>query len=136
MRVRLFWARGLFAALFVMVTYLTLTPDPDKTRSGFALARWVASLVLGNPDLADKVAHFLAYSALGAAAYGAQINPWRKPWAAPLALAVYGVLLEGLQGLGGVRTPELADAIANSLGALTGFAGAVILARFLKTRAI
>ena len=36
-------------------------------------------------------------------------------------LALYGVALEGLQGLGGVRDPELADALANGLGALAGY---------------
>ncbi len=125
---RVFWARGLFIALFAAVTYLTLTPDPDDAEKGFAAARFVAAFLFGDPQLADKVAHFIAYAALGAAAFWAQITVYaRKRWA-PVLLAAYGVVLEGVQGLGGVRTPELADAIANGLGAFAGFGGAMILA--------
>jgi len=122
------WARGLFIALLVIVTFLTLTPDPDDTEKGFAAARFVAAFLFGDPQLADKVAHFAAYAALGAAAFWAQIAVFaRKRWA-PVLLAAYGVALEGVQGLGGVRTPELTDAIANGLGALAGFGAAVVLA--------
>ncbi len=46
-------------------------------------------------------------------------------------LGVYGAFLEGVQGLGSVRSPELADALANAFGALAGFAGAVILAMII-----
>ena len=129
------WARGLFAALLVAVTYLTLTPNPEETETGFAVARWLAVFVLGDAGLADKVAHFMAYGALGAAAFWAQIDFFRKPWAPPLALAAYGAALEGAQGLGGVRSPEVADAIANSLGVVTAYAGAMLLARVLKENA-
>ncbi len=130
----LFWARGLFAALFILVTYLTLTPNPEDTDAGFALARWVAVFVLGDSGLADKVAHFMAYGALGAAAFLARFDLFRTRWALPLALAGYGAALEGMQGLGGVRSPELADAVANFLGVVTAYAGATLLAKFTKEK--
>lgn len=129
---RLLLARGFFAALFLTVTYLTLTPNPEDTETGFAVARWVAVFVLGDAGLADKVAHFMAYGALGAAAFWAQIDLFGRRWTLPLALAVYGAALEGVQGFGGVRSPELADAFANFLGVVAGYAGAMILARAVR----
>jgi len=129
-----FWARMLFAVLFFIVTFLTLTPNPEDADAGFAVTRWIASLILGNPELADKVAHFLAYGALGASAHWAQIFVFGRRWSAPVMLAVYGVLLEGLQGIGGVRAPELADAAANSLGAIAGFGGALVLSNYVQQR--
>lgn len=131
----LFWTRSLFAALFLIVTFLTLTPNPEDTQSGFALARWIARLLFGDTALTDKVAHFLAYGALGATAFWARLDLLQKLWATPLALAVYGAALEGVQGIGGVRSPELADAAANALGAVAGFAGALLLAKIVKARA-
>jgi hypothetical protein len=133
----LFWPRVVFGLLFVLVTFLTLTPNPDDTEAGFAVTRWIAELVFGNPALADKVAHFAAYGALGAAAAWAQLTLLSKRRITALALALYGVLLEAVQGLGGVRTPEVADAIANGLGAVAGLGGAIILARIIrKLRAV
>ncbi|GJL91877.1 VanZ family protein [Hyphococcus sp.] len=128
----MFWPRVIFGLLFVLVTFLTLTPNPDDTKAGFAVTRWIAELVFGNPALADKVAHFAAYGVLGASAVWAELALLSKRRITALALGLYGVLLEGLQGLGGVRTPELADAVANGLGAVAGIGGAIVLARMLR----
>ncbi len=132
----LLWARGVFAALFLTVTFLTLTPNPEDAEAGFALARWIAAVILGDQGLTDKVAHFMAYGALGATAFWARINISDRQWTLPLALAIYGAVLEGMQGLGGVRSPEWADAAANALGALVGFGAALMLAKYLKARAV
>lgn len=129
------WSRGLFAMLLLVVTFLTLTPNPEETEGGFALARWVAAIVLGEPGLTDKVAHFMAYGALGAAAFWAQLRLFKTRWALPAMLAAYGAALEGLQGLGGVRSPELADAVANFLGVVAAYGGASLIAFFLTRRA-
>ena len=128
-------ARALFVALVSVVTWLTLTPSPENADSGFALARWAATLLFGDAGLTDKVAHFMAYSALGACAFWARLTLAGRLWTTPLALAAYGAALEGAQGLGGVRSPELADALANGLGAVAGFAGAMALALLAKARA-
>lgn len=131
---KLLGARGLFWALFAFVTYLTLTPNPDEAEKGFFAARFIADLFFHNPALADKIAHFGAYGLLGFIAVLAQIKFFgRKRWT-PIALAAYGAFLEGLQGLGGVRSPELADAAANSAGALAGFAGAFALATLFAAK--
>ncbi len=131
-RISYLWPRVLFALLFTLVTYLTLTPNPDDTKASFAVTRWIATTLFGDAKLADKVAHFLAYGALGAMAVWANLKLLSKRLGLALALAAYGVLLEWLQGLGGVRSPELADAVANGLGALSGVTGAVILANLAR----
>ena len=124
--------RALFFVLLALVTYLTLTPNPDDTKEGFAVARWVANLLFGDAALTDKVAHFLGYAALGASAYWAELKLVSRRWATGAALVFYGVALEGLQGLGGVRSPEIADAIANGIGAAAGIAGACVLVLIFK----
>jgi len=127
--------RGVFAMLFLIVSYLTVTPNPDDSGAGMALTRWLASLFLGNPGLSDKIAHFLAYGALGGSAALARLPWFKKIWAAPLGLAAYGVVLEGVQALGGVRSPEFADAIANALGAVVGFCAGYGLLRYARRTA-
>lgn len=124
-------ARGAFMMLLAVVTWLTLTPNPDDTKAGFAVTRWLAEIFLGNPGLSDKVAHFSAYGALGASAFGARLSPFGAQVWTPVILAAYGASLEILQGLGGVRSPEIADGIANMLGAVAGFGVALFVARLL-----
>lgn len=128
LRTPLFWSRALFVVLCVIVTFLTLTPNPDDVQAGFNITRWLSEMLLGDPQRADKIAHFMAYGALGASACWAQLRVGAQRWGVVAALAIYGAALEGLQGLGGVRMAELSDALANSFGAVAGFAGAVILA--------
>lgn len=124
MTFRLAW-RGVFSLLIVLVTYETLTPDIDKTKSGLAIARFIAEALFQNTRYADKVAHFLAYAALAGSATFAAIRIGGKRWAVILALAVYGVALEILQGVGGVRVGDLADAAANTSGAAFAFFAAL-----------
>lgn len=130
---RSFW-RGVFALLIVFVTWQTLTPDPEETESGMALARYLAELLFDNADYADKVGHFLAYSALGGAAGLGGLRLRGRRRFSVLGLTLYGMALEYLQGLGGVRDAELLDAFANASGALAGFAGAYVVEKF-QTRA-
>ena len=128
-------ARGLFLVLLSIVTWLTVTPNPDDTQTGFALMRWVSELLLGNAELNDKVAHFAAYGALGVSAFFANIRLLGRQIWTVIALAIYGAFLEVLQGLGGVRQPEIADAVANMLGAISGFGiGFLALRLFRKSR--
>jgi len=128
------WARVLFAALLVLVTYFTLVPDPSAASKGIAIARWIADVVLRGAVSHDKVEHFMAYTALGATAYLAQFRLFKSRYSAPIALALYGGLLEVLQGIGGVRDPELADGAANTLGAIAGFGGMFLLTSLFRTR--
>ena len=119
--------RGLFVALFILVTWLTLTPNTDDTRDSLAIARFIAELLFRNPSLSDKVAHFLAYASLGGSAAFAHFRLFDRRAPMIVALALYGAFLEFLQGLGGVRDAELADALANSMGALAAFPTAIAI---------
>ena len=112
------FARIGFGLLFVFITYLTLTPNPEDMDSGMAITRWISERLFGDPVLGDKVAHFAAYGALGAAAVFAHVRFFGSLAYTAIALAVYGAALEGLQGMSGLRSPELADATANALGVL------------------
>jgi len=126
------WAwRGVFALLISFVTWQTLTPDPDNTEPSIAIARFIAELLFHDARLGDKVAHFLAYSALGGAAAFAHIQIANRRWLTIAALAAYGAFLEYLQGLGGVRVPEVVDALANSSGAVAAFPAALLIERAL-----
>lgn len=122
----IFW-RVAFALLFLFVTWQTLTPDLDNTEPGIAIARFLATVLFHDERLGDKVAHFLAYAALSGAGAFAHLTIAGRRWLTIAALAFYGVILERLQGLGGVRMPELADAAANFSGALAGFPVAILI---------
>jgi VanZ family protein len=71
----------------------------------------------------DKIAHGLAYALMSALAVRALWRPGRPPWrvaAAVLGVIVFGALIEGWQALLGTRGCELADGIANAIGAAVG----------------
>lgn len=127
-------ARAQFVVLFLLITYLTVTPNPDDTKMGMALTRWLAALLFGDGAFGDKIAHFLAYAALGASAALAQVRLAGRALYAVAGLALYGAALEGVQGLMGVRFPELGDALANSLGAAVGFPAATLTMARLARR--
>jgi hypothetical protein len=124
------WWRIAFVALAVFVTWQTLTPDPEDTEGGMAFARWIAQMVFQSAAMGDKVAHFLAYGALGASAAFGQWRMLGKRAPIIAGIAVYGMALEGMQGLGGVRTPEISDAAANALGVVSAFAAAMLVEQF------
>lgn len=128
-------ARVFFAVLFVFVTYMTLTPNPDDTKTEIDIARWIAMMLFGDGSFADKVAHFVAYGSLGGAAALAQIRIAGRASLAIVALALYGALLEGMQGLGGVRTPDLFDGFANAAGAGVGYPVMAVLMSVIAARA-
>lgn len=128
----LFFARAIFALLLGAVTWLTLTPSPEDADAGLKIMRWIANVLLRDSALGDKVAHFTAYAALGASAFWARLGASYWP---PLVLAGYGAALEVVQGMGGVRSPELADGLANIAGAVAGYVAAVMVTRFLSKAA-
>jgi hypothetical protein len=75
------------------------------------------------PDLggSDKFGHFISYALLSA--YLSLLVEQRKSlWRVLSGLIAYGLLLEFMQSFTGYRSGDLADALANSLGAITGLA--------------
>ncbi len=120
-----------FVLLLGVVTVLSLASFPSGAAPGNALTRMIATLLLGDAAHADKVGHFMAYSALGAAAYFAAIA--RRPfWAAPALLALYGAGLEGVQYFLAGRTADIVDAAVNGVGAASGYAVAAGLGALIS----
>lgn len=72
----------------------------------------------------DKYLHFAAYLVLSLLWYFALKKRLRRRFfqlAVPIALIIYGIILEGLQsGLTTYRTGDLYDALANSAGVIVG----------------
>lgn len=69
----------------------------------------------------DKLVHLAGYAVL--MFWWAQLVLQRR-WQLALAVAAFGLAIEGLQGLTPDRQPDLADALANSLGVGLGWLAA------------
>ena len=84
------------------------------------LALGVVSLIPA-PDLGgnDKIGHFIAYAMLSAW-FSLLVEQRKSLWRILFGLIAYGLFLELLQGLTSYRSGDLADAVANSLGVITG----------------
>jgi VanZ family protein len=83
----------------------------------------VLSLIPVEVDLgkdSDKVAHFLAYGSLSLW-FGMIFSPRIAQLGIALAFCALGVGLEFLQGLTDYRTMDVADMIANAMGAALGW---------------
>ena len=81
------------------------------------------SLIPVEVDLAgggDKVAHIRAYGSLSLW-FGMILSGRGWQLGVALALAALGVVLEFLQGLTGYRSFEIADMVANTIGAMLGW---------------
>lgn len=127
-------ARALFIVILIVVTWLILTPDVRETEPGMDIARWIARTLFGDADLGDKVAHFLAFASLGAAAALGRLKIAQSGALMVAALAAYGGALEIGQMLGGVRDAELADALADAAGAGAGYPAIVFALGFAAAR--
>ncbi|MBI1393622.1 MAG: hypothetical protein GC152_12850 [Alphaproteobacteria bacterium] len=107
--------RALFVAALAFVTYGTLNPDPGDV-AGMSLADFIASRILGEPALADKVGHFMAYATLSGLMVMGRAAPAGSITLGATALAVYGFGLEGLQGFFPDRQSDWRDGLANAAG--------------------
>ncbi|NHK29269.1 hypothetical protein FF098_015225 [Parvularcula flava] len=109
-----------FAVLLLIVTILSLIPNPDGVPGGPAFSRWLSGVLFGTEDHADKVSHFVAYGALGGTAILAALKPFGRALLLPVLLIAYSGLMEILQGMGGVREADMADMLANAAGVTAG----------------
>jgi|GEM_PF-638139 len=95
--------QGIGWLMVAVVVWLSLTPEPPQPPTP-----WLAW---------DKAQHVLAYASLMYWFRQAFLPRWR--W--PMFLLFLGVGLEVLQGLGGARTFDPVDMVANSIGVCFGF---------------
>ncbi len=95
--------RGLAWTALVVVTWLSLTPEPPSVPTYIG---W------------DKGQHFAAYAVL---TYGFGMT-YRRVWRWALFLLGWGLLMEVIQGVGGLRTMDPFDMVANSIGVAGGLA--------------
>ncbi|PKO61091.1 MAG: VanZ family protein [Betaproteobacteria bacterium HGW-Betaproteobacteria-17] len=72
----------------------------------------------------DKIVHLAGYALL--MFWWAQLVT-RRRWRLAVAIMLFGVLIELLQGLTPDRLPDLLDALANSMGVLIGWLAARLL---------
>jgi VanZ family protein len=72
----------------------------------------------------DKIVHLTGYALL--TFWWAQLVT-RQRWKLAVAVMLFGVLIEGLQGFTPDRLPDLFDALANSGGVLLGWCAACLL---------
>ncbi|WOI54821.1 VanZ family protein [Parvularcula sp. LCG005] len=114
--------------ILVLVTIVSLTPDPEKIGKVMDWSAWIAALVLGDPMSGDKVSHFMAYGALGFFSTLGFTTAKRQAGLVFLALLGYGLLMEVCQGMfTSTRTSDALDFLANNLGALSGILGALVV---------
>jgi len=96
-------ARILFLLATLVVWVLSLLPAPD----------------LPNAGISDKLEHVIAYfvlATLGSLAFRGR----RNAFLLFVLLCVMGVAIELLQNFSPGRSPELADAVADGIGAAAG----------------
>jgi VanZ family protein len=97
---------------------------------GWIGVAFTLALSLGPPTLGegaseiDKLAHLLGYALL--MFWWAQLVV-HKRWKLAVAVVLFGVAIELLQGLTPERQPDPLDALANAAGALLGWLAARLL---------
>lgn len=78
-------------------------------------------------EVLATIGHALAYAALTALAVASQRAP--RVWLTLAVVVGYGILLEVLQGIVGLRSFQVSDIAANSLGAVIGMTAAMLIRR-------
>lgn len=103
---KLSWAAGT-----LLITILSLLPK---------------ALMIPEPPLSDKIAHFLAYGAVTFIGVRAASTA-RRRLQLGIAMLALGITLELVQQIVPGRAPEFYDAAANALGVFAG----IVLDRFI-----
>jgi len=103
---RLWWMAGWLGVVITLI--VSLMPPALDSSSGHA----------------DKIVHLLGYALL--TFWWAQLIT-RQRWKLAAAVVLFGIAIEGLQGLTPARQPDLLDALANSGGVLLGWLAARLL---------
>ena len=113
--------RRLFWVLLLLVSVLSLIPNPDDLPGGSLWAEFLAKIFFGSADHADKITHFIAYGVLAGGAGLGGLRLFSRRWLIIPGLILWSGALELLQGLTQSRDPDWLDMVANSAGVLAGF---------------
>lgn len=106
--------------LAVLVAIVSLVPNPEDMGPGLDWSAWIASLIWGDPTDGDKVAHFMAYTALGFFSGLGFVKNRSTLAPVQLGIILYGAGIEVAQTFTHQRTGDLLDLAANGLGATSG----------------
>jgi hypothetical protein len=116
---------------------LLFDPRAKRVCAGLWGAAWLgvaAALLLplgvSTPGRSDLVGHFLLFGAMAFGAVGFSRRPGQLAYLA-LATIAFGTALEFAQDLVPSRTFEAIDAVANAIGALAGYAAALLVLYFV-----
>jgi VanZ family protein len=82
------------------------------------------------PPGGDLVVHFVLFGTMAFAAVGFSRRPGQLAWLALVTISL-GIALEYAQGFVPTRYSEIADAVANGVGALVGYAIALLVLYFV-----
>lgn len=82
------------------------------------------------PGGSDLIGHFLLFATMASAAVAFSRRPGQLAWLAFATIAL-GTALEVTQGFVPYRSSEVADAVANGLGGLAGYAVALLVLHFV-----
>ena len=119
--------RVLFIIALVMVTILSLIPNPDDIPGGMDFTRWLARMLFGDAEHSDKVAHFIAYGTLGGGIILGTVRLLGSFLGSAFAIIIWSGVLEILQGIISSRSTDLLDMVANSSGVIVGFIAGMML---------
>ena len=130
------WVRLVARGGYVIVVLLaTLTHFHFDPTPAMVAARWRRALVFvtSGSDVIDAARNVLLFAGFGAVwlVTSPRSHPWRRVAWITLAGCALSACVETAQLFSGTRTSSVNDVTTNTLGALLGAAGVVIMARIL-----
>lgn len=130
------WVRLLARGGYVVVVLLaTLTHFHFDSTPSMVAARWRHALVFASSgaDVIDAARNVLLFAGFGAVwlVTSPRTRPWRRVALITVAGCVLSACVETAQLFSARRTSSVNDVMTNTLGALLGAAGIVVMARLL-----
>lgn len=123
----MFWLFFVFLGVVIIFSLIPAQDDIPGANDIFSiLGKWL----LGDPNLGDKIAHFVAYASVSATAIWGRVKLFGYAAATMLGLLLLGAGLEFAQGMLSGRHPDFLDFIANSVGIAIGLCGAGVVLFF------
>ncbi len=119
--------RSLFMFALLLVTTLSLIPNPDDVPGGMDFTRWLASLLFGDATHSDKVAHFIAYGILGGGIILGAVRLLGSFIVCAIGIITWSGVLEILQGIISSRSTDPLDMVANASGVGAGLVAGILL---------